>query len=626
MKYCLFPTEILLGKALGEKRLVASHLRKLYKINNTKSGDCRDHKIVCNMDGISFIESRIIALFGLALILSGCTTMRPGAPSASVVEESQPLSIDSRQCSGSFVPHRLPHVTRSDKERIGLYQGHGAGVALADLNEDGRIDIILAGQHAPSNILWNQGGLKFRSEPLDADGSRAVNAVDVDSDGRIDLVFTHSGAPPSFWRAGGNPAQPDFTRVAKQDFINRQFPFVMAWGDLDDDGDLDMVGGSYDRELNSLGLGSIFAGTPVGGGVYLYTNERGSFKAFLLLPSSEALAILLTDLDADGRRDILVGNDFAPPDSVFFNKPEGWIDAFPFARTSSNTMGFAEGDINNDGNFEIMATDMKPYAADPVWQPNLEGYQSMQSDDGIQFLANSLQSRSGSSTFSEHGREAGVDATGWSWSLQFGDMDNDGAVDIYVVNGMFDPVIFAHFPGNELVQENQALRNDGTGRFLPAPEWGLGATESGRGMSFADLDNDGDLDIVVNNLAKPSVLFENRLCVGNALEVVLHWEGSPNRRAIGAQLRLRTTQGILHRKMRVSSGYLSSVPARVHFGLGKATASDLQQLEVIWPDGHITRIAQPPLGTLLQVRRPFSTQLNVDAAQFLSKEYQDNFL
>ena len=551
----------------------------------------------------------IIALFGLAMVLSGCTTMQPAAPSASVVVESQPLSIDSRQCTGSFVPHRLPHVTRSDKERIGLYQGHGAGVALADLNEDSLIDITLAGQHAPSIILWNQGGLKFRSEPLDADGSRAVNAMDVDGDGRIDLVFTHSGAPPSFWRAGGNLKQPDFTRVAKQDFINRQFPFVMAWGDLDADGDLDMVGGSYDRELNSLGLGSIFASTPVGGGVYLYTNEGGALEAFLLFSSAEALAILLTDLDADGRRDILVGNDFDPPDAVFLNKPEGWVDAFPFERTTSNTMGFAEGDIDNDGKFEIMATDMKPYLADPIWQPELEGPVSMQTDDGVQFLANTLQSRRSNdvSAFSDRGREAGVDATGWSWSVQFGDLDNDGAVDIYVVNGMFDDTIFAHLPGNELVQENQALRNNGTGHFVPASEWGLGATESGRGMSFADLDNDGDLDVVVNNLAKPSVLFENRLCGGAALEVALHWEGSPNRRAIGAKLRLRTTQGILHREVRLSSGYLSSLPARVHFGLGNTTAKAVQQLEVIWPDGHISRIEQPPLGTLLQVRRPFST-------------------
>ena len=127
-------------------------------------------------------------------------------------------------------------------------------------------------------------------------------------------------------------------------------------------------------------------------------------------------------------------------------------------------------------------------------------------------------------------------------------------------------------------------------------------------MSFADLDNDGDLDVVVNNLAKPSVLFENRLCGGAALEVALHWEGSPNRRAIGAKLSLHTTQGTLHREMRVSSGYLSSLPALAHFGLGNTTANDVQQLEVIWPDGHISRIDRPPLETLLQVHRPFSTQ------------------
>ena len=103
--------------------------------------------------------------------------------------------------------------------------------------------------------------------------------------------------------------------------------------------------------------------------------------------------------------------------------------------------------------------------------------------------------------------------------------------------------VFRHLAGYELVEENQALRNDGTGRFAPAPEWGLGAKESGRGMSFAGLDNDGDLDIVVKNIDKPSVLFENRLCGGPALEVELHWEGSPNGRATGAQLQLRTSQG-----------------------------------------------------------------------------------
>ncbi len=542
-----------------------------------------------------------VALFTVAVLLTGCVIFQPGGPSAFVILNAQPLTVESQSCTDTFVAHRLPHTTRSDKKELVHFIANGAGVALADLNHDGLIDIVLAGMDAPPTIMWNQGDLKFRNEILNVAGSRAVNAVDVDGDGQIDLVFTHAGNRPSFWRANFNLVPPVFQRVPANAFIGRFNPYSMAWADLDADGDLDMVGASYNAELIARGLG-----TPSGGGVFLFTNDGGTLKPLLLDSHSQSLAVLLTDLDGDGRRDILIGNDFATPDTVFFNKPNGWIDAFPFVRITANTMGFAEGDTDNDGSFEIMGTDMKPYQSDPIWIPPLEGKGSMQADDGIQFVANTLQFRSKgtSSSFTDQGVARGVDATGWSWSVQFGDLDNDGAVDLYVVNGMIHSGLFGHLPDNELVEENQALRNDGTGHFVPAPEWKLAGTESGRGMSFADMDNDGDLDIVVNNFAKPSVLFENRLCVGIALEVALYWEGSPNRRAIGAKLRLYTTQGTLHREMRASSGYLSSLPARVHFGLGNTTTKDVQQLEVIWPDGQISHIDQPPLGVLLQLRRP----------------------
>ena len=112
-----------------------------------------------------------------------------------------------------------------------------------------------------------------------------------------------------------------------------------------------------------------------------------------------------------------------------------------------------------------------------------------------------------------------------------------------------------------------------------------------------------DLDIVVNNFAEPSVLFENRVCGGAALVVELHWEGSLNSRAIGAQLWLHTSERRYVRAMRASSGYLSSLPARVHFGLGNAAGSDLQRLEVIWPDGATSHVDDPPIGSVLEVRR-----------------------
>ena len=123
-------------------------------------------------------------------------------------------------------------------------------------------------------------------------------------------------------------------------------------------------------------------------------------------------------------------------------------------------------------------------------------------------------------------------------------------------------------------------------------------------MSLGDLDNDGDLDAVVNNLAAPALLFENRLCGGGALEVELRQEGVPNSRAVGAVLRLHTAGGTQMREMRASSGYLSSDPARVHFGLGAAAAGDLDHLEVVWPDGAVSRVAVPELGVLLRVTRP----------------------
>jgi len=545
-------------------------------------------------------EPFIAAVARAAVLLVACAGGYAQAPVVPVDVSAQPFAPSAGACTGAFVAHPLPHITRSNQEELVFFVANGAGVALADLDGDSRIDIALAGMHAPPAVLWNQGGLQFRKEALDVDGSRAVNAVDVDGDGRLDLVFTHAGNRPSLWRLDTGLTPPAFRQVPPRQFVGRYNPYSIAWADLDGDTDLDMVGASYNAELMARGFG-----TPSGGGVFLFTNEGGALKPDLLVSHAQALAVLLTDLDGDGRRDILVGNDFATPDEAFLNKPEGWIDAAPFERTTANTMGFAEGDADNDGRFEIIGIDMKPYQEDPVWTPPLEGKGSMQADDGVQFVANTLQFRRGDPpVFVDEGGARGVDATGWSWSVQFGDLDNDGALDLYVVNGMINEGLFGDLPGDELVEENQALRNDGTGHFTPAPEWGLGATEGGRGMSFADLDNDGDLDVVVNNFAEPSVLFENRLCGGAALQVELHWEGSLNSRAIGALLRLHTSDGRYVREMRASSGYLSSLPARVHFGLGDATGSDVQRLEVIWPDGAASRIDNPPVGSLLEIRRP----------------------
>ena len=551
-----------------------------------------------------------LALLLAAAWLGALCTAPPALPAETAVTvSSRPLLADPRPCTGRFDVQPLPHYTRGPDEFISFFESNGAGVALADLDDDGRIDIVFAGLHGPTSLIWNEGDLFFRRADLPAPLTRAVNAVDVDGDGRLDLVFTHSGGLPSWWRSesDGSGARPDFVRM-EDDRFRAWFPaYAIAWADLDADGDLDLVGASYDAELGALGDGLV-----VGAGVFFYRNDGSGLLAFERLGRNvHALAIHLSDLDGDGRRDILIGNDFSPPDLVYLNTPGGWTEAAPFSRTPVNTMSFAEGDLDNDGRNELLATDMKPYRrdedTDAVWGPLWADSAHLQPKDGVQITANVLHSRpapDGAEQFIDAAETAGVDATGWSWSAQFGDLDNDGYLDLYVVNGMIAAEIFSHLPGDELVEENQALRNTGDGRFVPAPEWGLNATQSGRGMSLGDLDNDGDLDVVVNNLAAPSLLFENRLCGGGALEVELRHEGVANSRAVGAVLRLHTAGGTLLREMRASSGYLSSDPARVHFGLGAAAAGDLDHLEVVWPDGALSRVSVPEVGVLLRVTRP----------------------
>jgi hypothetical protein len=174
-------------------------------------------------------------------------------------------------------------------------------------------------------------------------------------------------------------------------------------------------------------------------------------------------------------------------------------------------------------------------------------------------------------------------------------------LDAYVVNGMAARELFGHLPNDELVEENLAFRNTGRGGFVPAPEWGLNVSAGGRSMSIADLDQDGDLDVLINNLLAPALLLENRLCGGRGLEVDLHWPGSRNTRAIGAQLRLHTSRGDYLRDIRAASGYLSGDPVRVHFGL--PLSSRPLALEIRWPDGQFSRLTSLQPSTLLVIQR-----------------------
>jgi hypothetical protein len=544
-----------------------------------------------------------LALLSLLVLVGGCAQpqlSKIDGPAAPVSVASRPLAHPAQPCTGAFVAHTLDHTTTTGQQPVRLYESNGTGLALGDLDDDGDLDIVLANLAGPNAILWNEGGLRFRREELPFGRSRAVAAVDVDGDGRLDLVFTRQFARPSLLRNTGNPG----ARFVEADLPGVFNPlYAQTWADIDGDGDLDLIAGSYDGELLKR-EGQIFEQRGGGVGIFVYEREGETFTQQRLASKADALAIALPDLDGDGRRDIWVGNDFNTPDAVFLQRGDGtWEPVMPSDHISENTMSLDLGDIDNDGTQELFATDMKPMAKDPAtlaqWLPMMDLVSKTLTSADPQHPENTLQVRGADGRWHNQAYERMIDSSGWSWSGKFGDLDRDGWLDLYIVNGMIAAGLFDHLPGQALVEPNVAFHNQG-GVFRPAPEWRLGSTASGRGMSMADLDGDGDLDIVVNNLESPAQLFENRLCGGGSLLVELRQPGG-NTRAIGAILRLHTSAGIFTRDVRATSGYLSGDAPQVHFGIPHS--AEIERLEVQWPDGAVSRVDTIAAGSDVVITR-----------------------
>ncbi len=547
-----------------------------------------------------------ILLFALlCLALSGCASdydlLNLTVPASVQVEQFSP---ETGPCVDQFITHDLPHNTNTADGIIRMYEANGAGVAINDLDNDGDLDLVLGNYDNPNSIFWNQGGLNFRREQMPVGRTRAVTAVDVDGDGWTDLALTRVGGAINFWRNRGPDLAPDEPGRFVQEFVNglAKPAYAIDWADLDADGDLDAVTASYDIGLlTELGNEYLLRDEA---GVYIHWNEPGRFRAQRLADEAQALAIALWDQDGDGRLDLLVGNDFALPDQFWRNHADGWQLASIFPETTHSTMSFDLADVDNSGRTALFASDMKPPDMNPetmrAWAPLMEAEHPPLPAGDPQRMENMLLVADQDGAFQNFGRDRQLDATGWSWASLFGDLDQDGQLDLYIVNGFAESTTFAHMEDHELVERNQALRNTG-GRFERMPDWGLGSERGGRGAAQGDLDGDGDLDIVVNNLRGNAQLFENRLCGGASLQVQLRQPGSANPEAIGATAILETPAGRLRRDVRVTRGYLSSDPGQLHFGFPVGTQPRL--LLVRWPDGQWSTVSSPAPGQRITVAR-----------------------
>jgi hypothetical protein len=545
------------------------------------------------------------------LLLSGCQSTGEPATASTLTDRVVPVKVTSRSltedttCQDSFVTHNLPYANGVRVRDLRTYISNGSGLAAGDLDKDGDLDLVFASIDRPSTILWNEGGLEFTPEEIDDPLTRGAAAVDVDGDGWLDLLFTHTTQNKvSYWRnLGDTTGESHFTRVDLPGVDH--YAYAMAWADLVGDPALDLVTGSYDTDLE--GQGASASELEQRSGIVVYEQVDGIMLPQVLTKEAENLALALVDLNADGLQDIWAANDFLVQDMIWEQQTDSgkWLAVKPFERTSYSTMSIDWGDLNNDGRDELITTDMNPYDISvnnmAAWLPVFSSLQQQHERGDPQIMANTLQFQNKRGEWQNRAAINGMDATGWSWSGRFGDLDSDGLLDLYIVNGMIASNLFGHLPNAELIEENQAFHNRGEGDFVPAPEWGLASTASGRGMLMADMDGDGDLDIVVNNLRHSAQIFENQLCGGENLLADLRWQDSANTHAIGAKLALHTDKEVMYRDIRTSSGYLTSDAPQAHFGF--PSQANLVKLVVIWPDGAVSEIHDLAPQTHLEILR-----------------------
>lgn len=534
-------------------------------------------------------------------------------------------------------------ITTNDSVNVQTnpYIYNGAGVAIGDIDNDGLPDLFFAGNMVSSRLYLNKGNMRFEdiTESAGVKTSRwatGATMVDINNDGYLDIYVSVSGPE---WSKGEdranllfiNNGNRTFTEAAAQYGIaDTGFTTHAVFLDYNGDGCLDLFllnnsPKDFLRAEATIHPAGLRSRSPSGYNQLYRNNCNGTFTnvsehAGILKQVGYGLGVAVADFNRDGRPDIYVSNDVAPNDVLYINNGDGTFTdkaARWLKHTSLAGMGVDVADFNNDGWPDILQVDMMPPSL--ARRKRMSGFITYDNRRDLHargfrddFELNSLQlsngvTREGDVIFSEIGRLAGVAYTDWSWSALFADFDNDGYKDILITNGYpkavndldFEMAVFgARRAGDNrralrLLKElpsyrvsNHVFRNNGDLTFTDkTKEWGMDQRGFSYGAAYADLNNDGKLDVVINNIDAPASIYENVRPSDDAhhyLQIKLEGE-SPNRRGIGASLILTAggqKQYLYHSPYR---GYTSTMDDREHFGLGRAKRVD--SLEVIWPDG-----------------------------------------
>ena len=512
------------------------------------------------------------------------------------------------------------------------YMYMGGGVSVGDINNDGLSDIFFTGNLVKNKLYLNKGRMQFEdiSEKAGIEGNgqwfTGSTMVDINNDGWLDIyVCVSAKYPPSDNLLFVNNGDNTFTECAEKYGINDKSSSIQAtFFDYDNDGCLDLFVANYPIVLVSMGASfyhkKMMENDFKESGHLYRNNNNGTFadvtKEAGVQNFGMSIGIVAMDFNNDGWKDLYISNDFNVPDYFYLNNGNGTfrevVKEATF-QTSIFGMGLDAADINNDGLLDIFQIDMTPEGHIRrmlnVIPMRRESFQ-LCLDLGLyyQYMYNSLQINNGIfngiPVYSNIAQFSGVTSTDWSWGGVFFDMDNDGNKDLFVANGVlkdinnrdilndskhnvyfkskkeYRPELFPSTP-----VKNYAYRNNGNLTFSnESDSWGFGDPTLSNGMAYGDFDNDGDLDIVINNANDVAAIYENRVVDKNYHYLKIKLKGTKtNTFGLGSIVTIKTGNILQKQELTLTRGYQSSVPPIVHFGLGQNNIIDT--LTVTWPDG-----------------------------------------